>query len=71
MTTENSTVTSQAVNVKSSNKRQAFEYIVGCFSSNANAVNFVNTLKNQGFDATIISGANLTRVSIGFASNEF
>lgn len=69
VTTENSTVTSQAINVKSSNKRQAFEYIVGCFSSNANAVNFVNTLKNQGFDATIISGGNLTRVSIGCASN--
>jgi hypothetical protein len=69
VTTENSTVTSQAINVKSSNKRQAFEYIVGCFSSNANAVNFVNTLKNQGFDATIISGGNLTRVSIGSASN--
>jgi hypothetical protein len=69
VTTENSTVTSQAINVKSSNKRQAFEYIVGCFSSNANAVNFVNSLKNQGFDATIISGGNLTRVSIGSASN--
>ena len=69
VTTENSTVINQAINVKSSNKRQAFEYIVGCFSSNANAVNFVNSLKNQGFDATIISGGNLTRVSIGSASN--
>jgi hypothetical protein len=69
LTTENSTVTNQTVNVKSNNKRQAFEYIVGCFSSNANAVNFVNTLKNQGFDASIISGGNLTRVSIGSASN--
>lgn len=68
-TTEPTNNVSQAINVKSSNKRQAFEYIVGCFSSNANAVNFVNTLKNQGFDATIISGGNLTRVSIGCASN--
>ncbi len=67
VTTENRT--ENIVNVKSSNKRQAFEYIVGCFSSNANAVNFVNTLKNQDFDATIISGGNLTRVSIGSASN--
>ena len=55
--------------VNSTNKRQAFEYIVGCFSSNSNAVNLVNNLKNQGFDATIISGGNLTRVSIGSASN--
>ena len=69
LTTENSTVTNQTINVKSSNKRQAFEYIVGCFSSNANAINLVNTLKNQGFDASIISGGNLTRVSIGSASN--
>ena len=66
-TSENTT--SQAINVKSTNKRQAFEYIVGCFSSNSNAVNLVNNLKNKGFDATIISGGNLTRVSIGSASN--
>lgn len=66
---ENISNSNPSISVKSSNKRQTFEYIVGCFSSNANAVNFVNTLKNQGFDATIISGGNLTRVSIGSASN--
>jgi hypothetical protein len=66
---ENTFNSSPSISVKSSNKRQTFEYIVGCFSSNSNAVNFVNALKNQGFDATIISGGNLTRVSIGSASN--
>jgi len=55
--------------LNSTNKRQDFEYIVGCFSSSSNAINLVNALKNQGFDATIISGGNLTRVSIGSASN--
>jgi cell division septation protein DedD len=68
-TSENISNSNPSISVKSSNKRQAFEYIVGCFSSNSNAVNLVNTLKNQGFDATIISGGNLTRVSIGSASN--
>jgi hypothetical protein len=63
------TLTTSTPVVNSTNKRQAFEYIVGCFSSNSNAINLVNTLKNQGFDATIISGGNLTRVSIGSASN--
>jgi len=68
-TIENNSNSSSSISVKSSNKRQAFEYIVGCFSSKVNAFNFVNTLKNQGFDASIISGGNLTRVSIGSASN--
>jgi hypothetical protein len=68
-TSENISNSNPSISVKSSNKRQAFEYIVGCFSSNSNAVNLVNTLKNQGFDATIISGGNLTRVSIGSAPN--
>jgi len=68
-TSENTSNSNTSFSVKSSNKRQNFEYIVGCFSSNSNAVNLVNTLKNQGFDASIISGGNLTRVSIGSASN--
>jgi hypothetical protein len=68
-TSENTSYYSSSLNEKSSSKRQNFEYIVGCFSSNSNAVNLVNTLKNQGFDASIISGGNLTRVSIGSASN--
>jgi hypothetical protein len=68
-TSENTSNSNPSFSVKSGNKRQNFEYIVGCFSSNSNAVNLVNTLKNQGFDATIISGGNLTRVSIGSASN--
>jgi cell division septation protein DedD len=68
-TSEKTSNSNPSFSVKSSNKRQNFEYIVGCFSSNSNAVNLVNTLKNQGFDATIISGGNLTRVSIGSASN--
>jgi len=58
-----------SVSANSRNKRQAFEYIVGCFSNNSNALNLVITLKNQGFDATIITGGNLTRVSIGSAPN--
>jgi len=68
-TSENTSYYSSSLNKKSSSKRQNFEYIVGCFSSNSNAVNLVNSLKNQGFDASIISGGNLTRVSIGSASN--
>jgi cell division septation protein DedD len=57
-------------NNSSSGKRQSFEYIVGCFSSDNNAVQLVATLKSQGFDAAIIEGGNLTRVSIGSASSQ-
>lgn len=67
---ENTIKLNPAITVTSSNKRAEFEYIVGCFSNNANAVNLVNSLKNKGFDASIISGGNLTRVSTGYASNQ-
>jgi len=66
-TSNNSTTTE---NYLVTNKRQSFEYIVGCFSSSDNAIKLVNSLKNQGFDAAIIKGGNLTRVSIGCASSE-
>jgi len=57
-------------NSSSTGKRQSFEYIVGCFSNNNNAVQLVATLKSQGFDAAIIKGGSLTRVSIGSASSQ-
>ncbi len=66
---DNTIISSQTNNIKITNKRQNFEYVVGCFSSNTNALNLVNNLKNQGFDASIIAGGNLIRVSIGCASN--
>lgn len=65
--------TSQATlsnNSSSTGKRQSFEYIVGCFSNNNNAVQLVATLKSQGFDAAIIEGGSFTRVSIGSASSQ-
>ena len=67
---EKNSTSSPSISVINSNKRAEFEYIVGCFSSNVNAVNLVNSLKNQGFDAAIILGGNLTRVSAGSASNQ-
>ena len=57
-------------NNPSSGKRQSFEYIVGCFSNKNNAVQLVATLKSQGFDAAVIEGGRLTRVSIGSASSQ-
>jgi hypothetical protein len=57
-------------NNPSSGKRQSFEYIVGCFSNKNNAVQLVATLKSQGFDAAVIEGGRLTRVSIGSAPSQ-
>lgn len=39
--------------------------IVGCFSNRTNAENLVKTLRAKGFDAEILSGSGLTRVSAG------
>lgn len=45
-----------------------YHFIVGCFSSEVNAVNLVNKLKANGFNASIAGEANgLTRVSAGSA----
>jgi hypothetical protein len=47
-----------------------FEYIVGCFSDDRNATNFVQKLKEIGFNAHIIPGGKLIRVSAGSATNQ-
>lgn len=48
-----------------------FEYIVGCFSSEENATNLVNALKNQGLNAHLVDVVNgLHRISAGSATNE-
>ena len=45
------------------------EIIIGCFSSNQNAENLVKSLRAKGFDAKIVPGGELIRVSIGGANN--
>lgn len=47
-----------------------FEYVVGCFSDERNANNFVQKLQADGFNAHIVPGGNLIRVSAGSAVNE-
>jgi hypothetical protein len=47
-----------------------FEYIVGCFSDERNANNFVQKLQADGFNAHILPGGNLIRVSAGSAANQ-
>ncbi len=55
-----------AINVTSQAKAQV---IIGCFSSNSNAENLVKSLRNKGFDASIVPGGDLIRVSIGGANS--
>lgn len=47
-----------------------FEYVVGCFSVERNANNFVQKLQADGFNAHIVPGGNLIRVSAGSAANQ-
>jgi cell division septation protein DedD len=47
-----------------------FEYIVGCFSDERNANNFVQKLQSDGFAAHILPGGTLIRVSAGSAVNQ-
>jgi cell division septation protein DedD len=47
-----------------------FEYIVGCFSDERNANNFVQKLQADGFAAHILPGGTLIRVSAGSAINQ-
>lgn len=47
-----------------------FEFIVGCFSDERNANNFVQKLRNEGFAAHIVPGGSLMRVSAGGASTQ-
>ncbi len=49
---------------------QAFEYIVGCFSNKNNARLLVSKLIKEGFDAKLVGGSPLKRVSIGGAATE-
>ncbi|HLU86890.1 MAG TPA: SPOR domain-containing protein [Taishania sp.] len=49
----------------------AFNYIIGCFSSDENAQNLVKELKEKGFNASIVDKKNgLNRVSIGSANTQ-
>ncbi|MES2798416.1 MAG: SPOR domain-containing protein [Bacteroidota bacterium] len=49
----------------------SFSYIVGCFSSAANATNLVAKLQSQGLSASIAGNAGgLTRVSAGSANSQ-
>ena len=47
-----------------------FEYIVGCFSDERNAINFVQKLQESGFNAHTLSGGTLIRVSAGSGTNQ-
>ena len=47
-----------------------FEYVVGCFSDERNANNFVRKLQADGFNAHILPGGTLIRVSAGSAANQ-
>lgn len=47
-----------------------YEYIVGCFSDDRNANNFVQKLQAEGFSAHILPGGSLIRVSAGSAVNQ-
>jgi len=47
-----------------------FEYIVGCFSDERNATNFVIKLQASGFNAHTLPGGALIRVSAGSATNQ-
>lgn len=49
---------------------QTFEYIVGCFSSKNNAKLLVLKLINEGFNAKLVGGSPLVRVSIGSATSK-
>lgn len=48
--------------------KAAFEYVVGCFSDERNATNFVQKLQGLGFQAHILPGGTLIRVSAGSAN---
>jgi len=48
----------------------AFEYVVGCFSDERNAHNFVQKLNSLGFQAHILPGGSLIRVSAGSATSQ-
>lgn len=47
-----------------------FEFVVGCFSDERNANNFVQKLQADGFNAHILPGGTLIRVSAGSAANQ-
>lgn len=47
-----------------------FNCIAGCFSNKKNAVRLVNKLKSKGYDATLLTGGELYRVSIGGGFSE-
>jgi hypothetical protein len=56
--------------VETSSAKANFEYIVGCFSEERNANNFVQKLQADGFNAHILPGGTLIRVSAGSAVNQ-
>ncbi|MEI8117082.1 MAG: SPOR domain-containing protein [Flavobacteriia bacterium] len=56
--------------VETSSVKANFEYIVGCFSEARNANNFVQKLQAEGFNAHILPGGTLIRVSAGSAVNQ-
>lgn len=64
VTTEPSTTTTTPV-VTSPPTTKSSYIIVGCFSNRVNAENLVSTLRSKGFDAKILAGTGLTRVSAG------
>jgi len=52
-----------------STTQSASHVIIGCFSKNSNAENLVKSLRIKGFNASIVPGGELIRVSIGEASS--
>ena len=47
-----------------------YEYIVGCYNDKKSAVNFIEKLKEEGFDAKLTLDKSLYRVSIGSAETD-
>jgi len=47
-----------------------YEYIVGCYKRKKSAINFIEKLKEEGFDAKLTLDKSLYRVSIGSAETD-
>ncbi len=62
-------VQSSAPVVTTSSSPKSSYIIVGCFGNRENAENLVKTLRSKGFDAEILPGSGLARVSAGDGAN--
>ena len=47
-----------------------YKYIVGCYNHKKSAINFIEKLKEEGFDAKLSRDKSLYQVSIGGAETD-